>query len=192
MVRKILYPTARSRALSAAAAAQWPRLLDAIRHSTGQAPATAVVARVVEALRANLPTTKILTARQLQGHPERYAQFVLHVEPGGLFSIVALVWRPDQVTPIHDHVSWCVVGVLQGGELETRYVLRTRERSTYLKESGIQENCPGSVCGLIPPGDIHRVRNNGTQTAVSLHIYGADISTLGSSIRRCYDLPIQP
>jgi len=26
--------------------------------------------------------------------------------------------------------------------------------------------------------------------AISLHIYGADIRKLGSSIRRCYDLPV--
>jgi len=40
------------------------------------------------------------------------------------------------------------------------------------------------------PGDIHRVRNAGSQTAVSLHIYGTDISRLGSSVRRIYDLPV--
>ncbi len=34
--------------------------------------------------------------------------------PGGAFSIAAMVWRPGQVTPVHDHVSWCVTGVRQG------------------------------------------------------------------------------
>jgi predicted metal-dependent enzyme (double-stranded beta helix superfamily) len=39
---------------------------------------------------------------------------------------------------------------------------------------------------LLPPGDIHRVRNSGTTTAISVHIYGTDISRL-SSVRRYYE-----
>jgi len=34
------------------------------------------------------------------------------------------------------------------------------------------------------------VRNAGEQTAISLHIYGTDISRLDSSVRRIYDLPV--
>jgi len=38
-----------------------------------------------------------------------------------------------------------------------------------------------------PPGDIHRVRNIGATTAISLHVYGTDITRIGSSARRYYD-----
>jgi hypothetical protein len=34
------------------------------------------------------------------------------------------------------------------------------------------------------------VRNRGTGIAISLHVYGADIARLGSSVRRTYDLPV--
>jgi hypothetical protein len=34
------------------------------------------------------------------------------------------------------------------------------------------------------------VRNTGDTVAVSMHIYGADISRLGNSIRREYALPV--
>jgi 3-mercaptopropionate dioxygenase len=34
------------------------------------------------------------------------------------------------------------------------------------------------------------VSNGGTDIAVSLHVYGTDISRLGSSIRRVYRQPI--
>lgn len=50
-------------------------------------------------------------------------------------------------------------------------------------------NAQGAVCGFAPPGDIHRVWNAGTDRAISLHIYGADISRLGTSVRRVYELP---
>ena len=50
---------------------------------------------------------------------------------------------------------------------------------------------PGTVAGLLPPGDIHRVTNCGTDLAVSLHVYGADLSVRRTSIRRVYDLPVR-
>jgi predicted metal-dependent enzyme (double-stranded beta helix superfamily) len=34
------------------------------------------------------------------------------------------------------------------------------------------------------------VRNIGGDVAISLHVYGADITRLGSSVRRTYDLPV--
>ena len=43
----------------------------------------------------------------------------------------------------------------------------------------------GDVSVLVPPDeDVHRVANCGTTLAISVHIYGADISVLGSSINR--------
>ncbi|GAA3094719.1 hypothetical protein GCM10020254_44890 [Streptomyces goshikiensis] len=50
-------------------------------------------------------------------------------------------------------------------------------------------NGPGDVCGFAPPGDIHKVRNSCRTTAISLHVYGADVARLGSSVRRVYTLP---
>ncbi len=50
-------------------------------------------------------------------------------------------------------------------------------------------NRAGAVSGFAPPGDIHRVRNAGDLTAISIHIYGTDVSRIGSSVRRYYDLP---
>jgi predicted metal-dependent enzyme (double-stranded beta helix superfamily) len=48
----------------------------------------------------------------------------------------------------------------------------------------------GDVSGFAPPGDIHRVRNSGDSEAISIHVYGTDLSRLGSSSRRFYDLPV--
>src|SRR4051794_28014431 len=73
---------------------------------------------VTEQLREHLPSPDVLTASQRLGSDERYQSHTLHVEADGSFSIVALVWRPGQLTRIHDHVTWCVVGVIQGVEHE--------------------------------------------------------------------------
>jgi 3-mercaptopropionate dioxygenase len=143
---------------------------------------------VATELRRHMPPPEILTAEQRVGDPETYKSHLLHVEPGGAFSIVALVWRPGQVTPIHDHVTWCVFGVLQGVEYEE--IFRLDERGKNLVQAGDNSNVTGEVSGFAPPGDIHRVRNVGEGTAISLHIYGTDVSRIGSSVRRYYDLPV--
>ena len=49
------------------------------------------------------------------------------------------------------------------------------------------ENQVGDVSGFAPPGDIHRVHNTSQTTATSIHIYGTDITRIGSSARCYYD-----
>jgi predicted metal-dependent enzyme (double-stranded beta helix superfamily) len=143
---------------------------------------------VASALQRNLPSPRVLTEEQRAGDPERHRSHVLHAEPDGTFSIVALVWRPGQETAIHDHVTWCVFGVVQGVEHEELYTLD--EERGCLVETGSSTNETGEVSGFAPPGDIHRVRNVGDDTAISIHIYGTDVSRIGSSVRRVYDLPV--
>jgi 3-mercaptopropionate dioxygenase len=60
-----------------------------------------------------------------------------------------------------------------------------------LVEAGSGVNRTGAVSGSAPPDDIHRVRNAGDQTAISIHVYGTDVSRIGSSVRRYYDLPVR-
>ena len=52
------------------------------------------------------------------------------------------------------------------------------------------ENGAGDVSGFAPPGDIHRVRNAGDETAISIHVSVTDVSRIGSSVRRYYDQPV--
>ncbi|MEV0664805.1 cysteine dioxygenase [Actinomadura luteofluorescens] len=146
--------------------------------------------RVAGALREHLPSPgELLRPDQLTGEPGTSSGHVLHVEPDGSFSMMAIVWQPGAATRVHDHVTWCVFGVLAGAEHEDLYTLS--DDGTALTEAGANPNPAGAVNGFAPPGDIHRVRNLGNTTAVSLHIYGTDLDRVGSSARRFYDLPIQ-
>ena len=91
------------------------------------------------------------------------------------------------MTPIHDHISWCVFGIVQGIEHETIY----RLEDDHLVVAGTATNRVGEVSGFAPPGDIHHMENTGDDISISLHIYGADISDSGTSVRRVYDLPVR-
>jgi predicted metal-dependent enzyme (double-stranded beta helix superfamily) len=135
---------------------------------------------VADQLRAHLPTPDVLTPEQRAGSPETYQSHTLHVEPDGSFSIIAVVWRPGQLTRIHDHMTWCVVGVIQGVEHEELF-------DAGLDKIGESDNHVGDVSGFAPPGDIHRVHNTYDETAISVHVYGTDVTRVGSSVRRFYD-----
>ena len=78
---------------------------------------------------------------------------LLTCEPDGSLSVVALVARPGQSTPIHDHVTWCATAVIRGVEHEELFRLDDDEQT--LTHIGTTENVRGVVSGFAPPGDIH-------------------------------------
>jgi len=55
-----------------------------------------------------------LPAEAAVPHPERYQQHLLHCDPLERFSLVSFVWGPGQMTPVHDHTVWGLVGMLRG------------------------------------------------------------------------------
>lgn len=177
---------------TACSTAAFRRLVGSIRAVVQPDDDAARIGPAVAALlQPYLGSEDFLAAHELEPGETDYRQHILHVEPDGSFSIVALVWQPGQATPVHDHVSWCVVGVHLGEESETVYNLGGGESDPHLVVAAQTKNPTRSVATLLPPGDIHHVANGGDGLAVSLHVYGADISVLGSSIRRRYTLEIR-
>src|SRR4051812_4605110 len=160
---------------------QLTQLVAGVRTAVDTHASWSETAQLVAAqLRRNLPTPELLSAEQRLGSPDGYRSHTLHVEPDGSFSIIALVWRPGQVTRIHDHMTWCVFGVIQGVEHEELF-------DAALNPIGRSDNYAGDVSGFAPPGDIHRVHNTADTVAISIHIYGTDVTRIGSSVRRYYD-----
>ena len=158
--------------------AELAALVSGVRRAVGQHEDWAGTADLVaEQLRRHLPDPEIVAG-------ERRAR-QLHVEPDGTFSILALVWAPGQLTRIHDHVTWCVFGVVQGIEHEELF-------DDQLNLVGVTDNRPGDVSGFAPPGDIHRLHNITGDVAVSIHIYGTDVTRIGTSVRRYYDNVLAP
>lgn len=159
---------------------QLVRLVGGIRAAVAEHADWPETAQLVAGqLRRHLPTPDLLSADQRHGSPDGYRTHTIHVEPDGSFSIVALVWRPGQLTPIHDHMTWCAFGVIQGIEHEDLF-------DADLNVIGSSDNHAGDVSGFAPPGDIHRVHNTGDTTAISIHVYGTDVTRVGSSVRRFY------
>src|SRR4029453_2061629 len=52
-----------------------------------------------------------------------YTRNLIYAAPDDSISLYSIVWLPGQWTPVHDHGSWGVVGVVEG-VLEERSYLR--------------------------------------------------------------------
>jgi 3-mercaptopropionate dioxygenase len=115
-----------------------------------------------------------------------YSKYLLYKSEDNSFIVVAMVWRPGVTTPIHDHQTWGVIGVLQGREEETRYD-KTDDGSVpgraKISKAARLSYGPGevSVCCL-PQYDIHSVKNVGDEVAISIHTYGGDQSSIESCV----------
>lgn len=137
-----------------------------------------LVARVLTRLR---PGVELLTEGEREGSADGYTRHTLHTEAA--FSISAVVWRPGQITEIHDHLVWCSYLILQGTETENIF----DHDGDRLVQIGRLQRPAGSVSGVAPPDDIHQVHNTGDTVAITLHVYGADLSQ-GTSVRRSYGM----
>ncbi len=117
-----------------------------------------------------------------QPSPERYQQYVLHVDSAQRFSVVSFVWGPGQETPVHDHRVWGLIGMLRGAE-DAQGFRRDQGGALHL-EGQAQRLLPGQVEAVSPRiGDIHQVRNAyGDRTSVSIHVYGGNIGAVKRAV----------
>jgi 3-mercaptopropionate dioxygenase len=125
--------------------------------------------------------TEALTPRK-----DRFAMNLLQMPDDEAYSIIGGVWHPGQTTPIHDHLTWAVIGVYEGEEREALF--RRTDDGSNPKLAKIQQvservNKKGHVTVLGHRG-IHRVDNISLEPTTSVHIYGRDI---GSAERHSYD-----
>jgi 3-mercaptopropionate dioxygenase len=109
-----------------------------------------------------------------QPHPQHYQQYLLYADPLDRLSIVSFVWGPGQKTPVHDHLTWGLVGGLRGRERETTYA-RQADGSYQVTGTGVL--LPGETTAVSPTiGDVHDVANDLTdQPSISIHVYGRNI-----------------
>lgn len=107
-------------------------------------------------------------------HPQFYQQYLLYADPLDRLSVVSFVWGPGQKTPVHDHLTWGLVGGLRGRERETTYARQADGRFSATASHLLH---PGEVTVVSPTlGDVHEVANDlDDQVSISIHVYGANI-----------------
>jgi predicted metal-dependent enzyme (double-stranded beta helix superfamily) len=68
---------------------------------------------------------RFLDAAFLRPAADRYARRLVHLDPAGRYSVLAMVWDQGQGTGLHDHAGiWCVECVYAGRIEVTSYSVR--------------------------------------------------------------------
>jgi 3-mercaptopropionate dioxygenase len=144
-----------------------------------------VTARVADRLQSLLLERNVLDPRYTRPKSDTYVLYPVWVESDGSFCIATAVWDVGQVTPVHDHGTWGVIGIYQGVEHEVRFkpeVMSGKVKVRQTEERNIPERQVIVCC--TSDQDIHRVGCGSGMPCVGIHIYGADIGTIQ---RHVYD-----
>ena len=132
--------------------------------------------------------------------PDHYARNAIHAADDGGPSLYALVWTPGQWTPVHDHGTWGVVGIVEG-VLEERNHIRTDhtadvDEGIVLARGGVILLAEGTVTTFVPnPDHIHKTGVPESRArVVSLHLYGRAMNSfhvydVDAGTRRLIDVP---
>jgi 3-mercaptopropionate dioxygenase len=158
----------------------------AARTRASREPADCVLALVPLMLDLVERSGSFLEPRHYRSDPHQYARNLVYDAPDASLSLYTLVWLPGQWTPVHDHGSWGVVGVLEGVLEERSYVRMSPDHGDddgiELARGGVILLSRGAVTSFVPnPDHIHmtgvpleRAR------AVSLHLYGRMMSSFNT------------
>jgi 3-mercaptopropionate dioxygenase len=166
--------------------AAWPAngSLNALRAEVASAvsgPTTGRDRRVGLALERYLGLPDLLSDNACRCSAQGYARHLLHADVD--YTILALVWQPRQMSTVHAHQTWCAFGVHRGWLLETFF-------APCPKGVGLRRCLPrlqGEISHAPAESEmIHRVANLGTETAVSIHVYGAAFDQLGDQVMRVW------
>jgi predicted metal-dependent enzyme (double-stranded beta helix superfamily) len=133
---------------------------------------------VAQAIAACATRPELLDGRNCACCPDGYVRHLLHNDPDGGYAVVALVWRPGQMSPVHAHRTWCAFGVHQGVLTETYYAPGDPPvpSETRLLAPG------GTGNGPADPRLIHRLANLSCRKAISIHCYGVAFDRFGADV----------
>ncbi len=125
----------------------------------------------------------LLAGRDCPCNPDRYCRHLLYNDSEAGYAVVAIVWIPGQMSPVHGHRTWCALGVHRGWLAETWF----KREAGLVTPSGCKPRGLGAIShSAADLGSIHRVANLGTEEAVSIHVYGVEFERFGDGVNEVY------
>jgi len=141
------------------------------------------------AMRGYLCDSRLLSLTQREGDERSYRRHLLYADPKSRFSILAIVWRPGQRTPIHGHTAWGAVGVYEGNPYCEEFDTRSDGRPAMSLELLLKRRLQPGDLSTVQPGldNAHRIGNDGYSRCITIHVYGRDLLARPRSINICFD-----
>ena len=114
--------------------------------------------------------------------------FEYYRNPETSLHIYGVLFRADHPTPVHDHVTWGIIGVYSGTQRTTRY--HREDDGSIPGQCAVAEVADellthGATYPLLPPHDIHRIEVVSAEPGLSIHVLGADLKR---QRRRIFDV----
>ncbi|OJF18413.1 MAG: hypothetical protein A6D91_06460 [Bacillaceae bacterium G1] len=166
---------------------EFDRSLREVMQTTQEYPE--IVERARPLLKKLLSAPHLLPEEYRRSRPDKYRQYLLYKPEDEAFSVIGFVWGPGQTSPVHDHLTWGLVGMYEGAIAEKRFRRlddRTDPARAVLQEIETVYARAGDISFVYPDqADIHQVYNPYEEVAISIHVYGTDI---GKRERHVYDL----
>ncbi|MBP0465492.1 cysteine dioxygenase family protein [Roseomonas sp. PWR1] len=159
-------------------------MIDAISSAIAAGKASPA-AGVAAAMAPFLGDPSLLAGRSCPSAPDTYVRHMIHDDAAGGWSLAALVWRPGHMSPMHAHRAWCAIGFYRGSLTEVGYRLPEGGGAPVPNHTALRRSGDTSHTGP-DPGAIHRLVNIGSETAISLHVYGLPFDRLGTDLNTVY------
>jgi predicted metal-dependent enzyme (double-stranded beta helix superfamily) len=104
---------------------------------------------------------------------------IYHLAPDESLLVETVAWAPGRHVAPHNHKTWGVVVGLDGAERNVGW--RRRDDGSTPGQADLVVGRETIVrrgdCIALMPEDIHSVHNDGSETSISLHIYGRNLAS---------------
>lgn len=146
-------------------------LIKGLKSVIGAGPVDAdAIAKMEDIVRKAIPE---LQRSCLCTKPVNPGRYLCYKDPELNFVIMLMAWGPGDKSKIHDHGTWGVEAVLKNSLKVTCYT----ECEVDPQPLDSMIITPGMVMNNTPPDkDIHRVEHFSGDVALSLHIYGREMT----------------
>jgi predicted metal-dependent enzyme (double-stranded beta helix superfamily) len=140
--------------------------------------------------RAEIDTSPYAARCDERGQPDfinGYGKFFLHGEEnaGAVFCLQYFHFEPGQKTPLHDHPVACI-SVVARGSLRERHYDAVGEGLARKRQHRDRDIGDMATILNLDVGNIHSLKNKGSQVAASVHLYFMDGQVQHRAVKTVY------
>lgn len=148
-----------------------------LQNAVDRCPGHGAAAAAKAALRGYVCDPALIAPVHKQGDEHNYKRHLLYAAPDGSCTVLALVWLPGQITPIHGHTAWGTVGVYEGNPFCENFENAGNDNGAIVLRSKMKLRLQSGDLSSVRPGidDIHRIGNDTKRRAITIHVYGRDL-----------------